>query len=379
MKILIVGGSLQGVEVTYLARHAGWETILIDKHPDVAAAQMAHRFIELDVTDLSAFQACLEEIAGIDLVVPATENAAALAALQQWSQTATIPLAFDAAAYAISSSKLRSDSLFARLNVPAPRPWPDCSFPVIAKPDSSSGSRGVRFFKNRSQLEEFFYSFSTILPPPGWVIQEYVEGPSYSLEVMGNPGNYIPLVVTDLDMDESYDCKRVLAPIQLSSTQVKEFEKISLHIAEAIQLHGIMDVEVILHHNQLKVLEIDARFPSQPPTAVFRASGCNMIPLLAQCFTGYKISKPQSLKRGAIYQHIEVSPRGIRVSGEHIMPEVGPLHLCRDFFGADEAITNYIAGATSWVATLIIEAADLQTAKEKCSQIMQHISQKSIK
>ncbi len=379
MKILIVGGSLQGVEVAYLAHHAGWETLLIDKHPHVAAAQMCHRFIELDVTDQSKWQSCIRDIKDIDLVVPATENAAALAALHQWSLTSAIPFAFDAATYAISSSKLRSDHLFAELGVPAPKPWPNCSFPVIAKPESSSGSRGVRLFNDRPQLEEFFSSFSASLPPPGWVIQEYVEGPSYSLEVMGTPGNYIPLQVTDLDMDDSYDCKRVSAPTLLSPTQVKQFEKISLHIAQSIQLRGIMDVEIILHDNQLKVLEIDARFPSQTPTAVFQSSGWNMMPLLAQCFTSQKVIKAADQKRGAIYQHIEVSPRGIRISGEHIMSEVGPLFLCHDFFGADEAITNYSPSAYSWVATLIIEATDLQSAQQKSDRVIQNIRQSIIR
>lgn len=375
MKIVIVGGSLQGVEVAYLAHHAGWETILIDRSDDVAAVPLCQRFIHMDVTDIASFRACLHELKDIDMVIPATENAAALAALQEWSLSASIPLAFDAAAYAISSSKLASDALFAQLNIPAPKPWPHCTFPVIVKPDSSSGSRGVRLFDNMEQLKNFCATVASPFPPQGWVIQEYVVGPSYSLEIIGNPGNYLPLVVTDLDMDESYDCKRVTAPTVLSPAQVHELETISLRIAEAIQLHGIMDVEVILHDQQLKVLEIDARFPSQTPTAVFRSAGCNLVPLLVQSFKQTKLSQPAFLKRGAIYQHIEVSPGGIRISGEHIMPDVGPLKLCRDFFGADEAITNYTPGASSWVATLIIEAENSQEAEAKSNTVLENIQQ----
>ena len=38
MLIAVVGGKLQGVEAVYLAKKAGWKTLVIDKNPDVPAA-----------------------------------------------------------------------------------------------------------------------------------------------------------------------------------------------------------------------------------------------------------------------------------------------------------------------------------------------------
>jgi heterodisulfide reductase subunit A-like polyferredoxin len=37
MLVAVVGGNLQGVEATYLARKAGWEVILIDKNSNAPA------------------------------------------------------------------------------------------------------------------------------------------------------------------------------------------------------------------------------------------------------------------------------------------------------------------------------------------------------
>lgn len=382
MRAAVLGGSLQGVEAVYLAHKAGWEVLLIDKKNPVPALGLCDTFVQLDVTQFKQLDSVLQDV---DIIIPATENAHALKSLVQWSRFADIPLAFDVDSYEISSSKRESDRLFAGIGVPVPLPWPGCGFPLIAKPDSGSGSEGVRLLQDQKQLEKFFSSLSI----NDWILQEYLEGPSYSLEVIGYPNNYTTLQVTDLEMDEDYDCKRVLAPTQLSPQQVTQLEKISLKIAQALPLKGLMDVEVIVHNGRMKVLEIDARLPSQTPTAVYWSRGINMLKLVAQLFL--KKQKPPVLSvpsaaernqknknslqtdRGVVYEHIKVTPGAIEVCGEHIMAQGGPLQLHTDFFGADEAITNYTPGKNSWTATLINSGATLSEAWEKRHKIINNI------
>jgi len=384
VRAAVIGGSLQGVEAVYLAHKAGWEVLLIDKGPLVPASGLCDTFVQLDVTQVKQLDSIFKDV---DLVIPATENAHALNSLVQWSRSSDIPLAFDADSYEISSSKRRSDRLFAGIGLPAPLPWPGCGFPLIAKPVSGSGSQGVRVFHNQKQLEKCF----STLPNNDWILQEYLAGPSYSLEVTGYPNNYTTLQVTDLEMDENYDCKRVLAPTQFSPQQVAQLEKISLKIAQALPLKGLMDVEVIVHNGQMKVLEIDARLPSQTPTAVYWSRGINMLELLGQFFLkkqnpsvssvssvakNLKNKKSQQTERGVVYEHIKVTSEAIEVCGEHIMTNGGPLQLHTDFFGADEAITNYSPGQNPWIATLINSGATLAEAWQKRHQIIKNIRDK---
>jgi pyrrolysine biosynthesis protein PylC len=173
--------------------------------------------------------------------------------------------------------------------------------------------------------------------------------------------------VTDLAMDSGFDCKRVIAPTELPETLVLEFERISVSIAEELKLKGLMDIEVNLHNNTLKVLEIDARLPSQTPTVVYWSTGLNMIELLAALFLpGMEKSPPDSASsEGVVYEHIRVSPNSLEVAGEHIMSGADALCLHHDFFGADEAITNYAPDRAEWVATLIFSEATRETALEK--------------
>ena len=364
MLVAVVGGNLQGVEAAYLAGKAGWEVVVIDRKPVVPACGICDRFVQCDVTGEDNLD---NQFNGVDLIIPALENETALTCLNDFTRSAGLPFAFDLKAYLISSSKLKSDQLFARINVPAPRPWPDCNFPVVAKPSVGSGSQGVAILDNSEAVQKLIDTTDE-----SWVVQEYIQGPSYSIEVLGLPGDYTSFQVTDLEMDADYDCKRVLAPTELPDKQISKFEKISLDLADELDLKGLMDVEVISHENTLKVLEIDARLPSQTPSAVFWSKGLNMVEMLGNLFLEKDNQKNISpnAQKGVVYEHIKVSPGTIEVAGEHIMSVTDALQLHKDFFGADEAITNYAPNRDEWVATLIFYENSRDTVRQKRNSVI---------
>lgn len=370
MRVAIVGGKLQGVEAAYLAKKAGWEVILFDKDDQVPAAKLCDQLYKLDVTRVIEWIPFLKDI---DLIIPALENKETLNSLVRSANYANVPLLHDEHAYAISSSKITSNHLFACSGVPAPTPWPECGFPVIVKPSSASGSEGV---VKINSVHEFQSTFSDGLS--NWVIEEYLEGPSYSLEVIGFGGVYKVLQITELHMDEIYDCKRVVSPATISEKIRDQFEQIGMGLAQSLKLNGIMDVETILHQGQLKVLEIDARLPSQTPIAVYHTTGINMLEIIGRAFV---LDKPWEVfeiteGRSVIYEHIHVWNACLEVCGEHIMTAAGPLHHYTDFYGADEALTNYTIDASDWVATLIFTEINNQAAWEKRCLVLQRIKHK---
>lgn len=351
MKIAVVGGKLQGTEAAYLARRAGWPVILIDRRPDVPARGLADEFHCLDVAgDIPDLRPLLRKV---DLIIPALEDRGALDLLKKAAEEEGVPIAYDASSYKVSSSKKSSDRLFAALGIPAPLPGLSGPLPLLAKPSGSSGSRGVRKILSREELDSFLTSVGPAAED--WVIQEYLEGPSYSLEVLGLGGDYVSLQTTVIEVDPLFDCKRVLAPADIPPVFQDEFARMARKIAGALGLKGIMDVEVILHGGRLKVLEIDARLPSQTPTAVFKSTGVNMVELLGDVFVRGTLPKPPSngREKAVIYEHIRVGPGAIEVLGEHIMAAAGPLRAQEGFYGADEAITDFAREKPSWVATLI--------------------------
>ena len=372
MLVAVVGGNLQGVEATYLARKAGCEVILIDKNSNPPASGLCDEFVEGDVTEPGSHIDILRQA---DIIMPALENGSALKSLQRKSLETGTPLAFDSHAYTVTSSKQQSNQLFSLLEIATPDSYPAGKFPVIVKPDASSGSRGINIYEDVGALNNFFLTTEN---RNSWVIQEFVSGPSYSLEVIGLPGDYHTLTVTDLFMDAQFDCKRVSVPTALSGTLVNQFETMTLLIAGKLGLRGIMDVEVIEHEGRLKVLEIDARLPSQTPAAVFWSTGINMVALLAKLYLNGKINiKPAfDPPRFVIYEHLMVSEENIEVAGEHIISQTGSLTCHPDFFGADEAITNYRPDHNSWTATMIYTGNDANAVRQKRETTLENIRRK---
>ena len=165
-------------------------------------------------------------------------------------------------------------------------------------------------------------------------------------------------------------------PAGLPGELKKKFEEYGLRIAEAIHLNGIMDVEAILHDGSLKIIEIDARLPSQTPTAVYHSTGLNYLVKLRDIFLLKKVPEIPEIhdEYAVIYEHLRVSDGVLDVRGEHIMADAGPLAIIEDFFGADEAVTNYIQDSSQWVATVIIKERKIEDAWNRHRRMIETIS-----
>ncbi len=369
MLAVIVGGRLQGVEAAYLARKAGWRVMMVDREEKVPALGLCHQYLQMDITQNGALDKLPPEVG---LVIPALENVDTLSSIHNGCSQRGIPVAFDLAAYAITVSKRVCARLFTHAGIPVPASWPGCGFPVVVKPSVASGSRGVKIFWDRRSL---INAFPEDFPPADHVAQAYLPGPSFSLEVFGHCGVWQPLQVTSLEMDGTLDCKRVLAPARLPNNLSREFEELAIRLAREVKLVGVMDVEVILDKGALKVLEIDARLPSQTPIAVFHSCGTNMVELLGDSFAKGRCPAPvkSGASRSVILEHVIMTGDTIRTEGEHIMAVADPLKVVYDFFGADEAITNYSPGRTEWVATLICCGENEKSAWEKRSRTLERM------
>ncbi len=374
MKVAVIGGRLQGIEAIYLAHKAGWEVTLVDKDPGAPARNLCENFLNIDTIN-SQISEVIEEV---DFIIPATENPHALCSIHETAMRKGVPLAYDRDAYSISSSKIKSNMLFKKIGISIPKEWPGCTFPLILKPSYSSGSRGT---KKINCIEELYQIINKLdYSPYDIVIQEFITGPIYSIEVFGFGDYYFTGQTTKIEIDNDFDCKRVIAPADLSDEQINNFKEYSLKIAKAIKLQGIMDVEAILYENQFRVIEIDARLPSQTPTAVYHSTGINYLKVLCDIFLGKRAPNiPSSSHENAvIYEHIRVSSGDLAILGEHIISDAGPLTLIEDFFGADEALTDYKAGITDWVATLIIKVGKIADLWKKHKEIIESIK-KSLK
>jgi pyrrolysine biosynthesis protein PylC len=78
---------------------------------------------------------------------------------------------------------------------------------------------------------------------------------------------------------------------------------------------------------------------------------------------------------GVVYEHIKVTANGLEIAGEHLMSGTDALHIQENFFGADEAITNYRPRRQEWVATLIISEETRKMAWQRRNNVISDIRQ----
>ncbi|MCZ7661531.1 MAG: 3-methylornithine--L-lysine ligase PylC [Thermoleophilia bacterium] len=367
MRLAVVGGRLQGIEAAYLAGEAGYQVVLLDRDPAVPATGLAAETHVLDVTaDECATRAVLETC---DAVLPACENVKTLRWLHDRLGAWDMPFAFHLPSYELSSSKLRSDRLFAELGVPRPLPWPECGLPAVVKPSGSSGSEGVHRAGDHQELERARQTLEAAGHEV--VVQECVDGPSLSLEVMADGRRVLPLLPALLEFDAAFDCKRVVAPVEAPAALLDSLDKAGRLIAEGLALWGLMDVEAMVRGFEPKVIEIDARLPSQTPTCVYQACGVNMVELLCRLVLEGNLPPVQLVAaRACVYQHVRVAGGEAQVLGEHVMADTRPLALWEGFFGADVALTDYAPSRARWAATLITLGRDVPEARQKADEVV---------
>jgi len=362
MIVAIIGGKLQGIEAVFLAKEAGYYTILIDKNPVVPASGLCDAFVCGDIT--ANDPDVLAAMARADFVLPANENTEVLEAVRRVCTRENIRLAFDYDAYDISSSKLKSDRLFHDNGIPAPRYFPEGHGPYIVKPSGESGSEGVRLLETADEVEEFLQGCQD---REDWIAEEYLAGPSYSIEVIGNSSGYRTYTITRIHMDDVYDCCKVTAPCpELSPEQRQTFSDIGIRLAELTGLCGIMDVEVIDDRGQLKVLEIDARIPSQTPIAIYYATGVNFVQELAEVvMNGQLPPERETSVIHSVYEHYYKEGTRVFQAGEHRMGLAGPLAVDHDRLGAETLISDYREGCESFSGIFINSSEDIVELEKK--------------
>ena len=368
-RIAVVGGALQGMEAVYLAEKAGFETVVLDRKAHAPALSLCDEPVVLDPTvDPAAAMAVFE---GCDAVIPACEELDLLRCLDGMLAGTDIPLLFDLESYGVSCSKNRSNEIMESVGVPLPGKWPECGFPAIVKPSSQSGSVGVAVAMDDADVERALEAIRRLGDEP--VMQEFVHGKSVSIEVIGDGSTARSFVTTEVVLDTNYDCKMVRCnPDILSPEDDELLGRIGRDVAEAIGLGALMDVEAILTPKGLRVLEIDARIPSQTPAAIQAATGVNLLEELAFTALGRETGRVRT-PGSAVYRHVVFKDGVLRACGEKEFGHVRSPRFVRGFFGADDAITDYEPGKDEWRATLITHGPTEAGVDARCADTVSAI------
>lgn len=376
MRLAIVGGALQGMEAVYLSKIAGFDTVVIDKRHDAPALALANEKHVLD--PIKDIDKAMKIFLDCDAVLPACEELDLLEILNSNLKNTKTPFLFDMSSYKISCSKERSNILMEEAGVPTPKNWPECGFPAIVKPSSQSGSIGVTAVRNESERLTGLKKVAELNDVP--IIQEFVSGKSVSIEAIGNGKKARSYVTTEVILDSKYDCKMVRCnPNILSLEKDTLLKDICKKTAEAMHLNALMDMEAIDTSNGLRVLEIDARIPSQTPAAIEAATGINLLNELVDCAIDKK-STVISTGEASVYEHYVFKDGILSTCGEKEFGLVQNPRIESGLFSSGKMITDYEPGKREWRATIITKGRDENEADRKRLNVRERmISESDVK
>lgn len=139
----------------------------------------------------------------------------------------------------------------------------DWTFPIIVKPRSGAGSRGVRLVHSRADLDALGHDETLIA-------QENLPGDEYSVDVIANANGTVIAAVPRTRT-------RVDSGVSIAGLTVRDegLEATATAVAEAIGLIGVANVQLRRDVNGVPaLLEVNPRFPGAMPLTI--AAGVDM-------------------------------------------------------------------------------------------------------
>ncbi|PKK39917.1 Phosphoribosylglycinamide synthetase, ATP-grasp (A) domain protein [Clostridiaceae bacterium JG1575] len=392
-RLLILGGSILQIPAILEARALGIPTAVLDYDPHCRGRYLADRFFLASTNNPEAVLACARSFQATGIMTlctdwPMRSVAYASEALNLCS------ISYEAAC--VSTNKL--DMIRALEKAGLSHPWyvlvngrtpalemvRDLPLPCIIKPVDSSGSRGVVLIRSQEQWPQALAYSATFARTGEVLIEEFMEGPEVSVEILILSGEPHVLAITD-KTTTGYPHFVETCHVQPSSLAPADQEAIrTLAKASCRALNlttGAAHVEIILTKEGPKLVEVGPRMGGDfiATHLVPLSTGINMTELTIREALGEHPVLPESVPRAACIRYIHRGPgryKRVQNLGEvqtlpgvldvHInLPEnhlIGELKSSHDRLGHIIVQAETAAQAWAWA----------QSADESLQIIMEH-------
>lgn len=207
--VFMLGAGVMQIPALRIAKERGWRVVVADGNAQAPGVALADRFEHIDLKDKEALEAAARRIqtdGGLDGVLTAGTDFSASVA---WvAERLGLPgISYQTALDASDKSRMRS--AFAAAGVPSPRfailgreasvgDLPsELSFPLVVKPVDNMGARGCRMVRDDRELKEALADAHRYSRSGRAIVEEYMEGPEFSLDALVHDGAVILCGVAD--------------------------------------------------------------------------------------------------------------------------------------------------------------------------------------
>ncbi|MBX3204379.1 MAG: ATP-grasp domain-containing protein [Labilithrix sp.] len=204
--LLVLGASRYQLEVIHKAKALGYRVLTLDNVPANPGHRAADESFDVDTTDIPRVVELAKRKAPRGVVAPCTDVAVTTAA--HVAEALGLPGVPPASARTLTSKVLfRQFLLEAGIRVPEFRvvgagdvdeaPPIPFGFPMIVKPDGSSGSKGIFIVRDRDELRARLPETLSFSPTKRGVVEELIDGVQGTCEGVVVDGEIVLSLVTD--------------------------------------------------------------------------------------------------------------------------------------------------------------------------------------
>jgi len=270
----------------------GFRVVLSDYTPSPPARVLADKHYQVSTFDAQANLEVAKKERVSFLATMATDQPVLTAAFV--SEKLGLPFTLTLSQAQAATHKTEMKKVLQAHSIPTPRTItisdlespPDARalpLPWVVKPADNQGQRGVSRIFHESQLPKAFAVALPFSQTGKVVVEEYAQGPEFSISVIVIGGKAHLLLVTQrvhLDDAISFGVPRyhMYCPENRLSKTGESFQQLAQNIADAMQLqHSPLYIQAVSNHTGFQVIEIACRIGG--------AFECHSIPL----WTGFHI------------------------------------------------------------------------------------------
>ncbi|EAH9620566.1 ATP-grasp domain-containing protein [Campylobacter jejuni] len=171
------------------------------------------------------------------------------------------------------------------------------NFPVVVKPSDRSAGRGVVKVFDKENLKKYFYKAKDFSYNKIVLAEEVLKGRQFSVEAISSHGKHQIIAITEEYLREGEFANDFLETQQLIPARVNHFEKQLIEneiikVLNAFKINfGASHIEIKLHNNIVKIIEIASRMGGWRDVLVYHSYGIDYLQLLIQSSLKQELKK----------------------------------------------------------------------------------------
>lgn len=386
-KVLIIGASILQLPAIRKAKELGYYVGVADYNPNAVGIQEADEYFNVSTIDVDGVVRVAQEFRPDGIMTLATDMP--MRAVAKACEVCGLPgISFDTAIKATDKGEMIKAFEAAGVE----HPWyyivpevaslgdviGNITYPCIMKPTDNAGSRGVVLCHSREELEgEYEYTHHESRGG-AVIIEEYLQGPEFSIEVMVVDGEPQVLQITDklttgaphfVEMGHSQ-------PTRQSEENREKIRDLACRAVKAVGINvGPAHVEMILTKDGPKMVELGARMGGDCITThlVPLSTGIDMVGCTIKLACDEKIDIEPKWDKGSAIRYFDAHD-GVIQSIEGIVearkiPGVQEISIVH---GVGEAVGE-IGSSTDRVGFVIAQGETAEKAVSVCETAMREI------